>query len=303
MPCVQDLVREMFGKEPHRGINPDEVVALGAAIQAGVMGGEVRDIVLLDVTPLSLGIETLGGIFTRLIERNTTIPASKTEYFTTAADNQSTVDIHVLQGEREMARDNKSLGRFHLTGIAPAPKGVPKIEVSFELDVNGIVQVSAKDTGSGLSQSITITGGSTLPREEVDRLVQEAERMRAEDRKVRDLQHLRNKADSLIYNAEKMIREAGSRVAPALIDAVRAEVTKTRSALNAEDTEAVRLAVDSLMGEVYKLGTALHQAGPASEESAAQPEPEADSEPEPDAQQEPESVFDEEIETTEEKDQ
>ena len=275
MPAIQDLVRSIFGREPHRGINPDEVVALGAALQAGVLGGEVRDLVLLDVTPLSLGIETLGGVFTRLIDRNTTIPTSKTEFFTTAADNQSTVDIHVLQGEREMAADNKGLGRFQLTGIAPAPRGVPKIEVAFDIDVNGIVHVSAKDTATGKQQSVTITASTSLPDKEVERLVHESAKMREEDRRRREEQELRNKADSLVYNAEKACREGENRADAALVQRVRSCVASLRSAQASGGVEEIRSAADSLTQELYRLSAEMYQTAGAGACAGSGPVPTA----------------------------
>ena len=212
MPAVQALVKKLFGKEPHKGVNPDEVVAVGAAIQAGVLQGEVKDVVLLDVTPLSLGIETLGHVFTKLIERNTTIPTKKSEVFSTAADNQPSVEIHVLQGEREMAPDNKTIGRFHLDGIMPAPRGVPQVEVTFDIDANGILHVSAKDLGTGKEQKITITASSGLNKDEVDKMVKEGEKFREEDKKRREEIDIRNHADSFVYQMEKTIKDAGDKV-------------------------------------------------------------------------------------------
>src|SRR5574341_2618788 len=207
MPKVQQAVKELFGKEPHKGVNPDEVVAIGAAIQAGVLVGDVKDVVLLDVTPLSLGIETLGGVMTRLIERNTTIPTRKSEIFTTAADSQTSVEIHVLQGEREMARDNRTLGKFHLVGIPPAPRGIPQIEVTFDIDANGILNVSARDVATGREQKITITAASGLAKAEVERMAHDAEEHAAEDRKRVAEVEARNKLDTMVYAVEKLLRE------------------------------------------------------------------------------------------------
>ena len=260
MPAVRDLMRAMLGKEPLGGFNPDEVVALGAAIQGGVLAGEVREIVLLDVTPLTLGIETLGGVFTPLIERNTTIPTSRSRMFTTAADNQTTVDIHVLQGEREFASDNISLGRFQLTGIQPAPRGTPRIDVSFEIDVNGICHVSARDTATGNRQSITVKATTSLSREEVARLVREAELHRAEDARRRELQELRNRADALLYNAERTVREAEGLVPAGLVQQARDGSAALRKALAEEDAELIRRQVEQLSADVYRLGAAYYQA-------------------------------------------
>src|SRR5216117_3014517 len=212
MPKVQQLVREFFGKEPHKGVNPDEVVAIGAAIQAGVLKGEVKDVLLLDVTPLTLGIETLGGVMTTLINRNTTIPTRKSEIFSTAADNQTSVEVHVLQGERPLARDNRTLGRFHLVGLPPAPRGVPQIEVAFDIDANGIVNVSAKDTATGREQKITISGSSGLSKQEVDKMMRDAESHAAEDKTKREEIEARNQLDSMVYNIEKMLREQGEKI-------------------------------------------------------------------------------------------
>ena len=272
MPAVQELAKRLFGQDPHRGINPDEVVALGAAIQGGVLGGEVRDVVLLDVTPLSLGIETLGGVFTPLIDRNTTIPTSQSKVFTTAADNQGTVDIHTLQGERPMAADNKSLGRFQLTGIPPAPRGIPKIEVTFDIDVNGIVHVSAKDTATGNKQAITITSTASLSKEEIARMVAEAESRRAEDQKRRDIQELRNKADTLVYSAEKTARDAARRVDEALVNSVQEKIVNLRTLRDSTDMATVRAAIDALSADVYRLSTALYQAADSAAGDASQPE-------------------------------
>jgi molecular chaperone DnaK len=271
MPAVQEMVREMFGKEPHKGMNPDEVVALGAAIQAGVLGGEVRDIVLLDVTPLSLGIETLGSVMTKLIPRNTTIPASKSEVFTTAADGQSAVDIHVLQGEREFASGNKTLGRFQLAGIPPAPRGVPKIEVTFDIDANGIVSVHAKDQATGGEQRITITASSGLSKEEIDRMVRDAELHAEEDRKRKEDQEVRNRADSLLYNGEKTLQDAEGKVDGGLLAAARDAAAGLRGALAGEDVAAIRQRTDELTNAVYAVSSALYQQAAAAGPSSAPP--------------------------------
>lgn len=265
MPAVQELVRSLFGQEPHRGLNPDEVVAVGAAIQGGILGGDVRGVVLLDVTPLSLGIETLGGVFTRLIERNTTIPTSKTQVFTTAADGQSVVDIHVLQGEREMAAGNKSLGRFQLRDIPAAPRGTPRIEVSFDIDVNGIAHVSAKDTSTGNKTGVTITSSTSLSPEEVERLMTEAQAMRTQDQRRRDLQNLRNRADSLIYNAEHACADYEHKAPAADVKAVRAAILRLRQIMAGEDMTALRTALDSLTNDVYRLSSSLYHAHPEPE--------------------------------------
>ncbi|MGQ9825963.1 MAG: molecular chaperone DnaK, partial [Desulfotomaculales bacterium] len=259
MPAVQEAVRRYLGKEPYKGINPDECVAIGAAIQAAVLAGEVKDVLLLDVTPLSLGIETLGGVFTRLIERNTTIPTSKSQIFTTAADGQTTVEIHVLQGERPMAADNKTLGRFQLTGIPPAPRGVPQIEVKFDIDVNGIVHVSAKDLGTGKAQSITITGGSGLSEQEIQRMVKEAEQYAEQDRKRKEEAEARNQADSAIYQAEKAIRDFGEKADRSLVDRVKKGVEELRSALQGGDVETIKRKTEELTKPLYELSAAMYQ--------------------------------------------
>ena len=262
MPLVQEKVRQFFGKEPHKGVNPDEVVAIGAAIQAGVLKGEVRDILLLDVTPLTLGIETLGGVMTPLIQRNTTIPTAKSQIFSTAADSQPSVEIHALQGERAMAADNKSLGRFILDGILPAPRGMPQIEVTFDLDANGILNVSARDKATGREQKITITAGSGLSKDEVERLRREAELYAEEDRHRREDIELRNAADSMAYMAEKTLREQGDKVPDDLKGEVDAKVKAVRDALQGSDTEAVRRTMGELSETMQKIGAAVYgQAG------------------------------------------
>ena len=259
MPAVVEQVRRLFGKEPHKGVNPDEVVAIGAAIQAGVLRGEVRDVLLLDVTPLTLGVETLGGVMTPLIPRNTTIPTSKSEVFTTATDNQTQVEIHVLQGERPMAAENKSLGRFILDGILPAPRGVPQIEVTFDIDANGILHVSAKDKGTGKEQRIVIQPSSGLTKDEIERMVREAEAHAAEDRRRREEVELRNQADTLVYQAEKVLREHGERVPAELRGEVESRVAAVRSALQSgAGVEALRRAMEELNQSLSRLGQTVY---------------------------------------------
>ena len=275
IPAVNEAVEKLIGKTPDKGINPDECVALGAAIQAGVLGGDVKDIVLLDVTPLSLGIETMGGVCTKLIERNTTIPVKKSQIFSTAADNQTSVDIHVLQGEREMAQDNKTLGNFMLSGIAPAPRGVPQIEVSFDIDANGIVNVSAKDLGTGQEQKITITASSNLSDEDIDKAVKEAEQYAAEDKKRKEAIDIRNNADQLVYQSEKTLSEIGDKVDQADKDAVQAEVEKVKEALKGDNTDAIKTASDALQQKFYEISQKLYaQANPQGQpgqDAGAQP--------------------------------
>ncbi len=280
MPAVQQKVKAFFDKEPHKGVNPDEVVALGAAIQAGVLKGDVQDVLLLDVTPLSLGIETLGGVSTKLIEKNTTIPTKKSQIFSTAADNQPAVSIHVLQGEREMAEYNKTLGRFELVGIPPAPRGIPQIEVAFDIDANGIVHVSAKDLGTGKEQSIQITASSGLSDEEIERLVKEAEAHAEDDKKKKDLVEARNQADSLIYQTEKSMKELGDKMDPSLKEKVEGAIEPLKKAMEGSDTEEIKRLSEELMQTSHKLAEAMYAkasgAAQAGGEQAAGAEPSAE---------------------------
>ena len=259
IPAVQEAIKELTGQEPHKGVNPDEVVALGAAIQAGVLAGEVKDVLLLDVTPLSLGIETLGGVFTRIIERNTTIPTEKKQIFSTAADNQTQVEIHVLQGERPMAADNKTLGRFILDGIPPAPRGVPQIEVTFEIDRNGIVSVKAKDLGTQKEQKITITGSSGLSDEEIERMVEDAEKFAQEDEKRKALADARNEADNLAYSTEKMLKDLGDKVEAAKKSEIEAAIAKVRETAQKDDLEAIKAAIEELTKYLHEMSQQLYQ--------------------------------------------
>ncbi len=259
IPRVQAIVKELFGKEPHRGVNPDEVVAVGAAVQAGVLGGEVKDLLLLDVTPLSLGIETLGGVHTTLIPRNTTIPTRKSETFSTAADSQTSVEVHVLQGERPMARDNRTLGRFHLVGIPPAPRGMPQIEVTFDIDANGIVNVSAKDMGTGREQKITITASSGLSKDEVDRMMQEAESHADEDKQRKEDTETRNNADQVVYAAERMLKETGEKLEPSHREPVEAAIETLKKAIEANDTAAMKSGVEELNTAQHKAAEVLYK--------------------------------------------
>jgi molecular chaperone DnaK len=269
MPRVQGKVKEIFGKEPHRGVNPDEVVAVGAAIQAGVLAGDVKDVLLLDVTPLSLGIETLGGVLTKLIEKNTTIPSKKSQIFSTAADNQPAVSIHVLQGERPMATDNRTLGRFELVGIPPAPRGVPQIEVAFDIDANGIVHVSAKDLGTGKEQSIKITSSSGLSEEEIDRLVKEADAHQEEDKKKRDMIEARNQADTLIYSVEKNIKEFGDKIEASEKEKIEEAISKLKNAMEGDDLTAIQSAQEELTQASHKLAEAMYAKAASQQEGAA----------------------------------
>ena len=263
IPRVQQIVKELFGKEPHKGVNPDEVVAIGAAVQAGVLSGEVKDLLLLDVTPLSLGIETLGGVMTTLIERNTTIPTRKSETFSTAADGQTSVEVHVMQGERPMARDNRTLGKFHLDGIPPAPRGVPQIEVTFDIDANGIVNVQAKDKGTGKEQKITITASSGLSKDEVDRMMRDAESHATEDKQRKDEVEVRNRADQAVYAAEKFLKDSGEKLDPADRLAIESAAGDVKKALGENDAKAVQRTLDALMAAQTKAAENLYKnAGP-----------------------------------------
>ena len=273
IPKVQELVRNLFGKEPHKGVNPDEVVGLGAAVQAGVLAGEVKDVLLLDVTPLSLGIETLGGVTTRLIERNTTIPTRKSEIFTTAADNQPGVEIHVLQGERDMARDNRTLGKFNLSGIPSAPRGVPQIEVTFDIDANGIVNVSAKDLGTGKEQKITITASSGLNKEDIDKMVREAESHAEEDKRKREEIEVRNQADTLTYNTEKVLNENKEKLSAEDVKAVEDAIKETREAIDSNNTALIKEKMEALNKASHKLAEIMYQKASAAGPQTPPPPP------------------------------
>ena len=273
IPRVQAIVRDLFGKEPHKGVNPDEVVAIGAAIQAGVLAGEVKDLLLLDVTPLSLGIETLGGVMTVLIPRNTTIPTRKSEIFTTAADNQTSVEVHVLQGERPMAKDNRTLGRFHLVGLPPAPRGVPQIEVTFDIDANGIVNVSAKDLGTGKEQKITITASSGLTKEEVERMVREAQAHAEEDRRRREEVETRNRADQAVYAAERLLKDTGDRLPPADRAAIESAIEAVKKAIERNDVAEMTRTMEQLTAAQHRAAEALYRQTQAGGAGASTPPP------------------------------
>ncbi|MEI8172745.1 MAG: molecular chaperone DnaK [Deltaproteobacteria bacterium] len=268
MPMVQQKVKEIFGKEPHKGVNPDEVVAIGAGIQGGVLSGDVKDVLLLDVTPLSLGIETLGGVMTRLIDKNTTIPTKKSQIFSTAADNQLAVSIHVLQGERSMAADNRTLGRFELVGIPPAPRGMPQIEVTFDIDANGIVHVSAKDLGTGKEQSIKITASSGLSEAEIQKLVRDAESHAEDDKKKKDLIEARNQADSMVYSVEKNIKEFGDKVDASEKTKIEDAIVRVKNALEGDDVDAIKKAQEELTSASHKLAEAMYSKATARQEGA-----------------------------------
>ena len=271
IPRVQQIVKDLFnGKEPHKGVNPDEVVAIGAAVQAGVLGGEVKDLLLLDVTPLTLGVETLGGVMTPLIQRNTTIPTRKTETFSTAADNQTSVEIHVLQGERPSSKDNRTLGKFHLVGIPPAPRGIPQIEVTFDIDANGILNVSAKDTGTGREQKITITSSSGLSKDEVEKMKQEADSHAEEDRRYKEEVEVKNRADSLVYSVEKTLKENRDKVSEEDAKNIEAAVEEAKKAIQEGKVEEINPAVERLTQASHKLAEAMYK------QSGTTPQPPAD---------------------------
>ncbi|MDX9870834.1 MAG: molecular chaperone DnaK [Clostridia bacterium] len=291
-PAVQEAIKKIIGKEPFKGINPDECVAVGAAIQAGVLAGEVKDVLLLDVTPLSLGIETLGGVFTRLIERNTTIPTSKSQIFSTAGDNQTTVEIHVLQGEREMAAYNKTLGKFQLTGIPPAPRGIPQIEVKFDIDANGIFEVSAKDLGTGKQQNITITASTNLAKDEIERMVKEAEQHASDDKQKKEEAEVKNQADNLIYQTEKILKEAGDKASAEETDKINRAKEDLQAAVSAGDSENIRQKTETLQTELHALTSKMYQQAGAAGAEAGQQQ---------DAPQQDDNVVDADYEVNDEK--
>jgi molecular chaperone DnaK len=268
MPAIVEAVKKLFGKEPNKSINPDEVVALGAAIQAGILQGDVKDILLLDVIPLSLSIETMGGVATKLIEKNTTVPTSRSQVFSTAADNQTSVEVHVIQGERAMAADNKSLGRFMLDGIPPAPRGLPQVEVTFDVDANGILQVKAKEKTTGKEQSIRIEASSGLSKDDIERMKKDAEAHNADDQKKKDLAEARNIADQLVYSAEKALKDNGDKVPADIKTSVEAKIADVRKARETEDTADIKTKTEALSTEMQKIGEAMSKAGQASGDQA-----------------------------------
>ena len=277
MPAVQELVKRVTGKDPNQTVNPDEVVAVGAAIQGGVLAGEVKDILLLDVTPLSLGVETLGGVMTKMITRNTTVPTKKSETYSTAVDGQTNVEIHVLQGEREMASDNKSLGTFRLDGIPPAPRGVPQIEVTFDIDANGILSVNAKDKGSGKEQSISITGASTLSENEVEKMVKDAETNASADKEKRERIDIKNQAETLVYQAEKQLGELADKVDADSKAKVEDKRVKLKAAIEKDDFDAMKSLLEELQQELYTLGASVYQQAGAANPSSPGEDPTSDS--------------------------
>jgi len=297
IPKVQEIVKEFFGREPHKGVNPDEVVASGAAIQAGVLGGEVKDMLLLDVTPLSLGIETLGGVFTRLIDRNTTIPTRKSQVFSTAADNQTSVEVHVLQGEREMASDDRTLGRFHLDGIPPAPRGVPQVEVTFDIDANGIVHVQAKDMATNKEQKITITASSGLNKEDIDRMVNDAKSHEADDKKRREEIDTRNQAEALVYNTEKTLKENKDKLDAGDVKNIEEKLEACKKAVESEDKDAdkIKKTMEELMQASHKMAEQMYKSAAPKAEAGTAPEGEAKAE-EPKEEKKDEKVVDAEFE-------
>ena len=275
---MQEAIKRLIGKDPHKGINPDECVALGAAIQGGILNKEVKDVVLADVTPLSLGVETMGGVMTKIIDRNTTIPTKKSQIFSTAADGQTQVEVNVLQGEREFARDNKQLGIFKLDGIAPAPRGIPQIEVTFDIDANGIVNVSAKDLGTGKEQKITITASTNLSKEEIDKAVKDAEACAAEDKKMKEAIEIRNNADQMVYQTEKLINESGDKLDENDKAGVNAELDKVKEALKGTDADAIKAATEGLQNKLYELSSKIYAQNP--EAAGAAPGADAGANPE-----------------------